>query len=148
MCMNHTCILPCKERGKELKKKTCIQDKTSKTRLIRTQTEILIWNLKEKMATSGQVDWSTEIKPLLYTTYSSFNKSNVPNLVDTLVKRYVQKAAKSLLMLKRVFYHILPSLTADHRWQCKSQVILRYSLHPPFYAHCFRKIDHDLCLEW
>ncbi len=146
--MNPTCILPCKELKKKMYAYTYKARRASKARLIRTQIEILIWNLKEKMATSSQVDWSTEIKPLLYTTYSSFNKSNVPNLVDTLVKRYVQKAAKSLLMLKRVFYHILPSLTADHRWQCKSQVILRYSLHPPFYAHCFRKIDHDLCLEW
>ena len=40
-----------------------------------------------KMAATAEVEWASCVKPLLSASYSSFNKNNIPDLVESIIKR-------------------------------------------------------------
>ena len=48
------------------------------------------------MAASQEVEWASCVKPLLSASYSSFNKNNIPDLVESIIKRYVGELLRLL----------------------------------------------------
>ena len=56
------------------------------------------------MAAPAEVQWSSGIKPLISATYASFNKNNLPALVDAIIKRWVT------LNSPEMFEHILEEI--------------------------------------